>query len=112
MAFKPIGAVAAQIPLNPTLTFRHISAHCVHVLARMIAKRAVQAQLRADGVRVQGVPPWQISELATTYLAQHPEVWREALAMAHRIDDAERERKARQKLRRQELAKLVRKLPV
>jgi protein involved in temperature-dependent protein secretion len=98
--------MATNIPLNPTLTFKHISVHMVHILARMAAKKAVQAQLRDQGVRVSLVPPREINERATTYLAQHPEVWREALARAHLIDDAEGQRKDRQKLRRAELARL------
>jgi protein involved in temperature-dependent protein secretion len=92
-----------SLPLNPELTFKHISVDCIHVLARLIAKKEVQAQLRAQGVRVQYVRPAEINERATAYLSQHPEVWKEALARAHQIDDAEGQRKARQRLRRQEL---------
>ena len=96
-------AQATNIPLNPDYTFKHLSVHCVHVLARLLAKKAVQQELRDQGVRGSLVKPSKISELATTYLAQHPEVWRETLTRAHQIDDAEGERKARQKLRRAEL---------
>ena len=48
----------------------------------------------------------QINELATQYLHDHPECWREALTQAHRIDDKEGERKARQRLRREQLRKI------
>jgi hypothetical protein len=96
----PIFAVK---PLNPDLTFKHISVHVVHILARMIAKEAIKAQLRNEGVKVQFVLPREINERATAYLHDHPEVRKEALARAHRIDEAEGLRKARQKLRREEL---------
>jgi len=43
---------APSLPLNPTFTFKHISVHMVHILARLAAKRLVQEQLRADGLRV------------------------------------------------------------
>ena len=55
-----------SLPLNPTLTFKHISVHIIHVLARIVAKEAVKAQLKADGVRFQYVPPSEINERATT----------------------------------------------
>jgi hypothetical protein len=35
-------------PLNPELTFQHISVHMIHILARLQAKRLVQEQLRRD----------------------------------------------------------------
>jgi hypothetical protein len=100
--------VLAQIPLNPEHIFKNISVHMVHILARMAARKAVTQELRDQGVRVSLVPPREISERARSYLAQHPEVWREALARAHRLDDAEGQRKDRQRLRRKELARLVR----
>jgi hypothetical protein len=55
-------------------TFQPISATAVHVLARLAAKRAVQEQLRAAGVRVTLVPPRVIAEKAQVYLADHPEL--------------------------------------
>ena len=89
-------------------TFKHISVHMIHILARLQAKRLVQEQLRNDGVRVTLVAPREINEKATAYLATHPEIWREAIARAHLIDEMEGQRKHRQKLRRAELARLVR----
>ena len=62
----------------------------------------MQDQLRSEGVRLK------VQERATAYLHDHPEVWREALERAHRLDDVEGQRKARQKLRREQLARLVR----
>jgi hypothetical protein len=84
-------------------TFKHISTHMVHVLARLQAKRLVQEQLRAEGVRVTLVKPREINEKATAYLAQHPEVWRLAIQRAHKLDYEEGQRKERQRLRREEL---------
>src|SRR5262249_26258114 len=100
--------MATDIPLNPTLTFKHISVHMVHILARLAAKRLVQEQLRAEGVRLSLVKPREVNERATTYLHDHPEVWTEALARAHKLDEMEGARKERRKLRREELARLVR----
>jgi hypothetical protein len=100
--------MAEDKPLHPELTFKRISVHMVHILARLQAKRLVQDQLRAQGRRISLVPPREVQERATAYLAQHPEVWRVALERAHRIDDAEGQKKARQKLRREQLARLVR----
>jgi hypothetical protein len=88
--------------------FTHISVHMVPILARMAAKKAVQQELRDQGVRVSLVPPREINERATTYLHDHPEVWREALARAHQIDESEGQRKEKRRLRRSELARLVR----
>jgi hypothetical protein len=45
----------------PQSTFQPVSASAVHVLARMAARRAVQEQLRADGVRVSLVKPAEIT---------------------------------------------------
>ena len=97
-----------NLPLNPTLTFKHISVHMVHVLARLQAKRLVQEQLRNAGVRVSLVPPREVAEKATAYLAEHPELWSSALARAHLIDDAEGRKKEKRKLRREQLARLDR----
>jgi hypothetical protein len=96
----------SNLPL-PT-TFKHISVHLIHILARLQAKRLVQDQLRAEGVRVSLVPPREINERATAYLRDHVEVWKEAIARAHLIDEMEGRTKDRQKLRREQLARLRR----
>jgi hypothetical protein len=90
-------------PLNPDFEFKHISCHVIWILARLMAKDRVKAQLRNEGVNAQFVLPRVLNELATTYLAQHPEAFREAITMAHRIDYKEGARKERLRLRRQEL---------
>jgi hypothetical protein len=78
-------------------TFQPVSASAVHVLARMAARRAVQEQLRADGGRVSLVKPAEISAKAQVYLADHPELYREALERAQRLGMFEkRRRKLRQ----------------
>ena len=71
---------------QPTLdTFQPISASAVHVLARMAARRAVQEELRSQGVRVSLVKPAEISAKAQVYLADHPELYQEALERALRM---------------------------
>ena len=95
-------------PLNPSLTFKHISVHMIHILARLQAKRLVQEQLRNEGVRVTLVPPREIAEKATAYLHDHPEIWREAITRAHLIDEMEGRKKEKRKLRSEQLARLVR----
>jgi hypothetical protein len=72
----------SQSALN---TFQPISASAVHVLARMAARRAVQEELRALGVRVSLVKLAEISARAQVYLQSHPELYREALERAQRL---------------------------
>jgi hypothetical protein len=57
----------------------------VMVLARLAAKRAVQDQLRANGVRVSLVPPAEVMRQAGEYLASHPELYQLALERAKRL---------------------------
>jgi hypothetical protein len=45
-----------------------------------------QEQLRAEGVRVSLVPPREISTKAQVYLQSHPELYREALERAQRLE--------------------------
>ena len=66
-------------------TFQPISASAVHVLARMAARRAVQEELRSEGVRVSLVKPAELSVKAQAYLADHPELYREAKERAQRL---------------------------
>jgi hypothetical protein len=80
----------------------------IHILARLQAKRLVQEQLRAEGIRLCLVPSREINERATALLAQHPEVWKEAIVRAHKLDELEGQRKEKRKLRREQLARLVR----
>src|SRR5262249_554471 len=105
--FKQLGAVAASLPilkpLNPDFELRHISVHAIWLLARLMAKDDIRAQLRNEGVNPQHVLPRDINDRATAYLRDHVEVWKSAIQMAHRIDYKEGQRKARLKQRREEL---------
>jgi hypothetical protein len=64
-----------SLPQDKLTEFRPISVSAVHVLARLAARKAVQEQLRADGVRVSLVKPAEISARAQSYLADHPELY-------------------------------------
>ena len=74
-----------SLPQDKLTEFQPISASAVHVLARMAARRAVQEQLRSEGVRVSLVKPAEISVKAQAYLADHPELYRAALERAQRL---------------------------
>jgi len=73
------------LPQSTLDTFQPVSASAVAVLARLMAKRAVQEELRADGVRVSLVKPAELSVKAQAYLQAHPELYREAKARALRL---------------------------
>ena len=66
-------------------TFAPISASAVHVLARLAARKAVQEELRSQGVRPTQVKPAEISAKAQAYLANHPELYRAALERAQHM---------------------------
>jgi hypothetical protein len=57
----------------------------VVVLARLAAKRAVQEQLREQGVRVSLFPHAELMRQAGEYLAAHPELYQLALQRAHKL---------------------------
>jgi deoxyribodipyrimidine photolyase-like uncharacterized protein len=65
--------------------FKPIGTHAIAILARLAAKRAVQDELRAQGVRVTLVRPAEITERAKVYLEQHPELYRQALERAKQM---------------------------
>ena len=66
-------------------SFEHISICAVKVLARLAAKKAVEAELKAQCVRVTLVEPAEISARTQVYLADHPELIDEAKARALRL---------------------------
>jgi NAD(P)-dependent dehydrogenase (short-subunit alcohol dehydrogenase family) len=66
-------------------TFRPISHAAVNALARLAARRAVNAELRGQGVRVTLVKPATINAKATEWLAQHPEAYEQAHDIAVRF---------------------------
>jgi hypothetical protein len=57
----------------------------VALLARLAAKRAVQDQLRAQGVRVSLFPHAELMRRASEYLANHSELYQLALERAQRM---------------------------
>jgi hypothetical protein len=73
--------------LSPKQILERTQQHrqAVMVLARLAAKRAVQAQLRDQGARVSLVPYAEIIRLAREYLDSHPELYQQALERAQRL---------------------------
>jgi hypothetical protein len=69
-------------------SFEHISISAVKTLARLAAKRAVQANLRDQGIRVTTYPYAEIIRQAAEYLANHPELYQQALERANRMTAA------------------------
>jgi hypothetical protein len=63
-------------------SFSHIGNHAINVLARLAAKKHVQEELRAQGVRVTLVKPAVIAEQAKAYLDANPHLYREAYSRA------------------------------
>lgn len=59
--------------------------HAVAQLARLAAKRVVQAQLRDQGVRVTTYPYADLMRQAAEYLANHPELYVAAHERAKRM---------------------------
>ncbi len=57
----------------------------IMVFARLAAKRAVQQELREQGVRVSVYPYAQLMRQAKEYLDNHPELYRQAKDRANRL---------------------------
>jgi len=62
--------------------FQHISGVAVKVLARIAARKAVKAEIRASGNRPAQVPAGEMLDLTKAYLANHPELYEQAMAQA------------------------------
>jgi hypothetical protein len=62
-----------------------IGISAVKVLARLAAKKAVQAELKEQGVRVTVFPYAELMRLAAEYLDKHPELYQVALERAKRM---------------------------
>jgi hypothetical protein len=62
-----------------------IGISAVKILARLAAKRAVQENLRAQGVRVSLFPHAELMRQAAEYLSSHPELYQQALERAQRM---------------------------
>jgi hypothetical protein len=65
--------------------FKLVGTHSIVILARLAAKNAIKDQLRAEGVRVTLVKPAEITERAQRYLADHPELYTQALERAKQM---------------------------
>ena len=78
--------------------FQPISRTAICILARLAAKRAVQDQLRSDGVRVTLVRPAEIAAKANEYLSTHPELYDEARERAPRMGMFEKPRRTARKM--------------
>ena len=63
----------------------HSANHAINFLARSAARNAVKEKLRDDGVRLSLVPIREISEQAERYLAEHPELYQQALERARQM---------------------------
>ena len=57
----------------------------VATFARLAAKKAVQDNLRAQGVRVSLYPIAELMRQAREYLDNHPELYQLALERAHKL---------------------------
>ena len=66
-------------------SFEHIAISGVKILARLAARKAVQAELKEAGVRVSLVKPAVINEQGTAYLAAHPELYEQAKPRIERM---------------------------
>jgi hypothetical protein len=66
-------------------SFSHIGNHAINVLARLAARNIVKEQLRDQGGRVSLVPIRDITEKAQRYLAEHPELYQQALERARQL---------------------------
>jgi len=74
-------------------TFKPVSVHAVRVLARLAARRKVEAELRDEGVKPTFVRHALINERARTYLDQHPELLQVAEERARLLGLFERKAK-------------------
>jgi hypothetical protein len=76
---------ATEIPMVQANSLSPIGISAVKVLARLAAKRAVQAKPRDQGVRISLFPHAELMRLAGEYLAAHPELYQLALERAKRM---------------------------
>src|SRR5215469_7025273 len=84
--FQPIGAVAVNVVAKRRKHKLFQSAkHAISFFARSAAKQAVKQKLRDDGARLSLVPVRVIAEQAEVYLAQHPELYEQALERAKQL---------------------------
>ena len=82
--FQPIGAVAVNLARRRKPLFQSAK-HAVSFFARSAAKQAVKEQMRDQGRRMTLVPVSEIAAQAEVYLAQHPELYAQALERAKQL---------------------------
>jgi deoxyribodipyrimidine photolyase-like uncharacterized protein len=77
----------ANRSLSPKQIAKRTQLHrqAVATFARLAAKRAVQDNLRAQGVRVSLFPIAELMRQAREYLDNHPELYQLALERANRL---------------------------
>jgi len=75
-------------------SFEHISIAAVKALATLAARKAVEAELRAKGVRTTSVPRREIELQAYALVAARPELIAQAREQAQRLGMYERRRSA------------------
>jgi hypothetical protein len=63
----------------------HSTKHAINFLARSAAKKIVTEQMRDQGRRMTLVPIREIHEQAERHLAQHPELYQQALERAKQM---------------------------
>jgi hypothetical protein len=61
-----------------TSSFEHVSRHAIAVLARIAARKAIEAELKDRGVRTYLIRPAELADRARVYLDQHPELFKVA----------------------------------
>ena len=83
--FQPIGAVAVNVVARRRKALFQSAKHAISFFARSAAKQAVKQQLRDNGARLTLVPIREINDRAQVYLAQHPELYEQALERARRM---------------------------
>ena len=83
--FQPIGAVAVNVVARRRKALFKSANHAINHCARSIARNVIKEQLRDEGRRMSLVPNREIADRAEVYLAQHPELFREAVERAKQL---------------------------
>ena len=100
--FQPIGAVTVNVMAQLPIFLRYTSV--VRTVAHRLARRVIERQLQAEGVRVTYFPYAQLRVLTREYLAAHPELLDQAAAVVQssptlrkmaEIEQREQERRRR-----------------
>lgn len=73
------------IPTKRQIKQAQLHRQAVFQFARLAAKRAVQNEMREQGIRLTLVRPAIIAERAREYLTSHPELYQSAVERAKRV---------------------------